>query len=175
MELRAGLGAEPLGVGCWPGPAGLVRFRSVGADATALADRIAAELAPGVGPILYAAGRDRTAVLTGRLAAAGYDVRVAQAYRAEPVAALDPDIAAAFDAGRIDGVLLFSRRTAAAFTAAVEAAGFRAALTDTVCYAISERAAEPLRDVARDIRVAAHPDFDGIAAMIPAPGRAELA
>jgi hypothetical protein len=48
-------------------------------------------------------------------------------------------------------------------------------LTGTVCYAISERAAEPVRGVARDIRVAAHPDFDGIAAMIPAAGRAELA
>ncbi len=150
-------------------------IRVGGADAVALANRIAGELAIGAGPILYAAGRDRTTMLTGRLDAAGYDLRVVQAYQAEPVTALAPDIAAALGARQIGGVLLFSGRTAVAFVAAVEAAGLAATLAETVCYAISERAAEPLRGLARDIRVAAHPDFDGIAAMIPAGGRAELA
>jgi uroporphyrinogen-III synthase len=155
--------------------AGFGDIRVGGSDAVALADRISAELAPGAGPVLYAAGRDGTEGLAGNLRAGGYDLRLMHAYRAAPVAALDPDIAAVLGARRIDGVLLFSRRTAAAFVTAVEAAGLRAALTGTVCYAISERAAEPVRGVARDIRVAAHPDFDGIAAMIPAAGRAELA
>jgi uroporphyrinogen-III synthase len=150
--------------------AGFADVRPGGVDAASVADRLTGEVAPDAGPLLYVAGRDRTGALAGGLSAIGYRVAVIEAYRAEPVAALDPAVAAALAEGRIDGILLFSQRTTEAFLAAVDAAGLRPALAATPCYAISPRAAEPIRGVARDIRVAAHPDFDGIAMMIGAEG-----
>jgi uroporphyrinogen-III synthase len=149
------------------------RFADVrprGADAASLADRLVSDIAPDAGPILYVAGRDRTGALAGGLSALGYAVAVVEAYRAEPVDSLDAAVAAALAGGRIDGILLFSQRTTEAFLAAIDKAGLRGALAATPCYAISPRAAEPIRGVARDIRIADHPDFDGIAAMIGAAG-----
>ncbi len=154
--------------------AGFDDVRPGGADAASVADRLTSEFPTGAGPILYVAGRDRTGALAGGLVALGYDIRVVEAYRAEPVAALDPDVAAAIACGRIDGILLFSQRTSAAFVAAVASAGLGDSLAAVPCYAISPRAAEPLRGAARDIRIAVHPDFDGIAALI-GPGGPKLA
>lgn len=116
------------------------------------------------------AGRDRTGALAGGLSAIGYAVAVVEAYRAEPVDSLDPAVATALAEGRIDGILLFSQRTTEALLAAIDKADLREVLAAAPCYAISPRAAEPIRGVARDIRIAAHPDFDGIAAMIGAAG-----
>ena len=153
---------------------GFADVRPGGTDAASVADRLMSEFATGAGPILYVAGRDRTGALAGGLAALGYDVRVIEAYRAEPVDVLAPDVAGALAGGRIDGILLFSQRTSAALLAAVTASGLGDSLAAIPCYAISPRAAEPLRGVARDIRVAVHPDFDGIAALI-GPGGPKLA
>lgn len=151
--------------------AGFTDVRTGGADVAALASRIVRDVARGDGPILYAAARDRTGALAGGLTAAGYDVRTVEAYRAEPVAALGREVTAALAAGRIDGILFFSRRTAEAFVAAVEAAGLAGALTATPCYALSERIAGPLRALSSTVYVAARPDFDGIAALIAEAGR----
>jgi uroporphyrinogen-III synthase len=151
--------------------AGFADVRSGGADAAALANRIVRDLRKGDGPVVYAAARDRTGALAGGLTAAGYDVRTVEAYRAEPVPDLDASIAEALRAGRFDGVLFFSRRTAEAFVAAVEAAGLSEALAAIACYALSERIAEPLRALSSPVEVAARPDFDGIQALIAAAGR----
>ena len=150
--------------------AGFADIRPGGADATALATRIAREMTTEAGPLLHVAGRDRTAALEAALRAAGHDLRIVEGYRAEAVTALDPAVAAALREGRIDGVLIFSGRTAAAFRAAAEAAGIAGPLAATTVYAISGQAVEPLRPVARDIRIAANPDFDGIAVMIGRAG-----
>lgn len=150
--------------------AGFADVRSGGADAAALANRIVRDFGTGDGPILYAAARDRTGALAGGLAAAGYDVRTVEAYRAEPVAELDPGVADALSAKQIDGILFFSRRTAEAFAAAIESAGLTEALAGTPCYALSERIAGPLRALSRSVHVASRPDFDGIQALIAAAG-----
>jgi uroporphyrinogen-III synthase len=151
--------------------AGFTDVRSGGADAAALANRIVRDLRKGDGPVVYAAARDRTGALAGGLTAAGFDLRVVEAYRAEPVAELDAGVAEALRAGRIDAVLVFSRRTAEAFIAAVEAAGLSAALGAIACYALSERIAEPLRALSSSVKVAERPDFDGIRALIAAGRR----
>jgi uroporphyrinogen-III synthase len=151
--------------------AGFTGVRSGGADAAALASRIVRDLPKGDGPVVYAAARDRSGALAGGLNAAGYDVRTIEAYRAEGVTALDPGVAEALRAGRIDGILFFSRRTAEAFVAAVEAAGLSEALAAIACYALSERIAAPLRALSSSVKVAERPDFDGIQALIAAAGR----
>jgi uroporphyrinogen-III synthase len=149
--------------------AGFTDVRPGGADAAALANRIVRDLVKGDAPILYAAARDRTGALAGGLTAAGYDVRTVEAYRADLVTGFDPAVAEAFRAGRIDGILFYSRRTAAAFVAAVEAAGLAETVRGVACYALSDRVAEPLRALAPDIRVAARPDFGSLMALIDKP------
>lgn len=154
--------------------AGFSDVRSGGADAAALANRLLRDLDRTAGPVIYAAARDRAGALAGGLTAAGYDLRTVEAYRAEPVAELEPAVAAALRDGRVDGILFFSRRTAEAFVAAAgpELAG--APGDSLVCYALSERAAEPLRPFAA-VKVAARPDFEALAALIPASSAAQLA
>jgi uroporphyrinogen-III synthase len=151
--------------------AGFTDVRPGGADAAALASRIVRDLRKGEGPIVYAAAHDRAGALAGGLTAAGYDLRVIEAYRADPVTELDPGVAEALRAGRIDGILVFSRRTAEAFVAAVAAAGLSGALAAIACYALSERIAEPLRALSSSVKVAERPDFDGIQALIAGAGR----
>jgi len=151
--------------------AGFTDIRPGAADAAALADRILRDLPKGSGPVVYAAARDRTGALAGGLSAAGYDIRTVEAYRAETVTALDANVTEALRAGRIDGVLVFSRRTAEAFVAAVAAAGLADATSAISCYALSERIAGPLRALSSLVKVAERPDFDGILALIAAVGR----
>ncbi|HET7714317.1 MAG TPA: uroporphyrinogen-III synthase [Bauldia sp.] len=155
--------------------AGFTDVRPGGADAASLADRLIRDFPKRNGRILYAAARDRTGALAGGLTAAGYDVRTIEAYRAETETELDPAVAAALTAARIDGILFFSRRTAAAFVAALQQAHLGESLRRIACYVLSERVAEALRPLAADIHVAAHPDFDGIAAMLGADGASQLA
>jgi uroporphyrinogen-III synthase len=154
---------------------GFTDIRSGGADAAALAGRVLDDLGRGAGPIVYAAARDRTGALAGGLLVAGHDVRTVEAYRAEPVTTLDSGVEAALRAGRIDGILFFSERTATAFVAAAAAGGLVATLAGVVCYALSERVAGPLRGVSSRVRVADRPDFDGIAALLSVGGRSSLA
>jgi uroporphyrinogen-III synthase len=148
---------------------GFSDVRPGGADASALADRIAADLAGASGPLLYAAGRDRSGSLEESLKAAGFDLSVIEAYRAEPAARLDPAVAEALRSGRIDGVLVFSARTAEVFAGLLEAAGLAGAMRRVTLYAISAGAAEPLRRLpGADIRVAAAPGFAHLAALVGA-------
>jgi uroporphyrinogen-III synthase len=155
--------------------AGFTDVRAGGADAAALIDLILAAK-KGSGPILYAAARDRTSGLAAGLTALGLDVRIVEAYRAEPAARLDPAVVEAFRSASIDGVLFFSRRTAAAFAGLVEDAGLGDSFAGVVFYALSERIAEPLRGFAGAvIRVAESPDFDSLAALIAPPAGSKLA
>ena len=147
--------------------AGFTDIRAGSGDAVSLVAVITGDMPPGSGTFLHAAGRDRTPALAEGLRGAGYNLHVVEAYRAEAVAALDPAVADALRSGRADGVVLFSRRTAAAFVDAVRAAGLELALAGLTGFAISAHAAEPLRPFTRHIRVAPHPDFNGMAAIIP--------
>ncbi len=147
--------------------AGFTDVRPGAGDAAGLAELIVGDLGRRDGPILYLAARDRSGDLAGRLAASGLAVRTVEAYRAEAATGLDPAVAEALRAGRIDGVLFFSRRTAEAFAGLVEQAGLAGAMRGLVFYAFSERIAEPLRrfgDV--PISIAERPDFDALAALI---------
>jgi uroporphyrinogen-III synthase len=138
-------------------------------DAGSLAEVVLRDLRQESGPLLYPAARDRTGALAGGLTARGYDVRLVEAYRAEPVADLEPAIRDALAEGTLDGVLLFSRRTAETFVAAARTSGFAAAkLARPAYYVISPHVAEALEGVAERVVVAVRPDEDSLLALIPA-------
>ncbi len=114
------------------------------------------------------AARDRAGALTAGLLVAGYDIRTVEAYRAEVVAALDEGVRDALALRAVDGVLLYSRRTAMAFRDLVATAGIR--LTGVTAFVISDQVGAALGG-ALPVKVAAAPDEEALLALIPV-GRA---
>ena len=113
--------------------------------------------------LLYVAGEERAGDLAGALRARNFEVDPVVAYRLVG-AKLLPEPAAAALGGDIDGVLHFSRQSAAAFiNAARNSRLLEAALTKPVHFCISEQVAAPLRAAgAANIRVATRPDEQGL-------------
>jgi uroporphyrinogen-III synthase len=147
--------------------AGFVNVMTAASDAADLAGHFMAHIDKDVRPILYPAARDRTGALTEGLRANGYDVRAVEAYSAEMARTLG---AAAMDAVRrnaVEGVLLYSNRTAAAFRAIVDRYDLAEHLRMTVLYALSDRVAEPLRGLPGWLRVAPHPDEESLLDLLP--------
>lgn len=70
--------------------------------------------------LVYVCGRDRKGNLEVRLRANGIAVDLAERYRAEFASAFRPSVINAFQTGALDGVLLYSRRTAEAFAALID-------------------------------------------------------
>jgi uroporphyrinogen-III synthase len=119
-------------------------------------------------PYLYLAGSDRAHDIGAELVAHGVAVETVIAYRAEPAASFPPAIAEAIERKEVDGVLHYSRRTAAAFCACAHAAGVIEAVRETAHYSLSARAAEPLiAEGVKDVRVAERPDEGALLALLP--------
>jgi uroporphyrinogen-III synthase len=102
---------------------------------------IKTHLPPGA-RILYLAGEDRAGDLSSALATSGIGVTTAVVYRAAAASALPPEVRDALLAGRIDGVLHFSRRSAGIYVRCA-AAILDQALAPTQ-YCLSQQVAEPL-------------------------------
>lgn len=117
--------------------------------------------------LLYLAGDDRARDLPGELRPLGIAVQTVVAYRALAATVLSPEIAEAARAGRLDGVLHFSQRTAAIFLGCCEPAGLAQAMARMPHYCLSRRVGEPLRAASwPDIRVAPRPDEDSLLDLI---------
>lgn len=134
-----------------------------------LAEHIAGDIPVGRGQLLYIAGRDRAGELESLLAAVRYDVRVVEAYRADPVQEFPRAAKVALSAGDIDGVLLYSRRSAETYLRLAEEAGISAALRRPAYYVISDRVADLLGPSYPRVHVAGIPNEDNLLALIPAP------
>jgi uroporphyrinogen-III synthase len=148
--------------------AGFGDVRVGGRDAAALADLVAGTLPPGQGTILYPAARDRAGDLEELLSARGFSVCLVEAYRAVAAEHLGETTATALRNGDIDGVLVYSRRTAETFCDLARSAGI-GRLTGIAVYAISQSVAEPLSGLGpAEIHVAARPD--AMLALLPATG-----
>jgi uroporphyrinogen-III synthase len=147
--------------------AGFSDVRTAASDAADLADHFMAHIDKDMRPILYPAARARTGALTEGLRANGYDVRTIEAYSAEMARTLGADAMDAVRRQSIEGVLLYSNRTAEAFRAIVDRYDLAEHLRMTVLYALSDRVAEPLRGLPGWLRVASHPDEDSLLALLP--------
>ena len=118
--------------------------------------------------LLYLAGADRFGDLAGDLKAHRIAVETVLVYRALPVASL-PALGAEALAGGIDGVLHFSRRSAATYVDVTLAAHLRQqALERPVHFCLSRQVAEPLAEAsARYIQTAVEPTEVALIALIP--------
>jgi uroporphyrinogen-III synthase len=139
--------------------AGFARARSAGGaagDLVALAARI---LDPAAGPLLYAAGEEQSADIASALQEKGFAVETAVLYRSKARARLSGVAADALRGAAVDGVLLYSRRSADAFASALKAEGLAPIPPEIACFCLSANVAEPLAAVTSGpVRVAARPD-----------------
>ena len=85
-----------------------------------------------------------TARVLSNLAAAGIEVATRVVYRAIALSAFPPDVREALTAGWLDGVLHFSRRSAATYVGCAAAAGITEQALAPVHYCLSQQVAEPL-------------------------------
>ena len=147
--------------------AGFADVRSAEGNVNDLAAFVGARLkAPG--RLLYLAGEDRAGDLGGELAAKGFAVDTVVVYRAVAARALPPAAVTALTRG-IDGVLHFSRRSAATYVDAARAASLAAAALKPIHFCLSAHVTEPLAQAgATDIRVAARPTAAALTALIGA-------
>ncbi len=147
--------------------AGFADVASADGDASDLA-RFVTQRVKGGASLLYLAGADRSGDLAGSLSA--FVVRTVVIYRAVAADVL-PSAAVEALAGGVDGVVHFSRRSAAAYVNAVRAAGIGdGALTKPTHFCLSSGVAQALAEAgAADIRTAPEPTESALMALIPAP------
>lgn len=134
--------------------AGFVDVRSADGNADDLVDLVART---GFHRLVHAGGRDKAGDIASRLAGLGVHVTEAELYRAEPRQDLAPEVATAFAEGRIDGLVVASKRSAQAFVDLMDARGWAPRLARLGAAALSEAAAAPLTGRVTELIVAPEP------------------
>jgi uroporphyrinogen-III synthase len=153
--------------------AGFTSVRSADGDANDLIGIVAQELAGAAEPLLYLAGEDRSVDLAAELGRRGLTVRTAVVYRAAVAECFPPAAEQAIAKREIDGVLHYSRRSAATFVRCADAAGLRERALTLTHFCLSAQVAAPLAEAAAaDVSVARRPDEDALLALIADERRA---
>lgn len=117
---------------------GVASVRSAQGDVHALADLIGREKINGT--VFYPSAVDRAVSLENLLANQGISCVAHDVYRMEMCAELPADTLLLLRQGRLDGVLIYSRRTAQAFLLALKQAGLEHCLQYLRIYGISAAA-----------------------------------
>jgi uroporphyrinogen-III synthase len=147
--------------------AGCANVHSGEGDAAGLAALIARMLAPDT-VLLHVAGRHRKPEPEASLREAGHTVRVWEAYEAVAARDLPDRLSSALTAGRIDGVLHYSRRSAALLVDLVDRAGLRPHLRSVTHLCLSADVAVPLASLDAAVLVAAEPHETALLAALDA-------
>jgi uroporphyrinogen-III synthase len=124
--------------------AGFAVVESADGDVEALARLVQAKRMPKDGALLHVSGTVRAGNLAETLGAAGYSVRHAALYEAVAATALGEASRASIADGSLDGVLLFSPRTAKQFVDLIEAAGLAGAAARLQAWCLSRAVADAL-------------------------------
>jgi uroporphyrinogen-III synthase len=146
--------------------AGFAVVSAANGDTKDLVRLIAARSAGAKAPLLYLAGEDRAGDLVAELATQGIRAQMKIVYRAvaEPFPTV---LAAALDAGDVDAVLHFSRRSAELFVHGAKAAGVAGPAEDVRHLCLSAQVAEPLAG-ASQIAIAPRPEEAALIALLRA-------
>jgi uroporphyrinogen-III synthase len=151
--------------------AGFADVVSAGGDVRDLVQLIAERHTDAKAPLLYLAGEDRAADLVSELAAHGVAAEMRVVYRA--VTAPFPDeLVAALEAGDVEAVLHFSRRSADNYVAGAHGAGITELALAVRHYCLSDQVAAPLRAAsAKRIDIALRPEETALIELLPlSPG-----
>jgi len=106
--------------------------------------------------------------LKSALAARGFSLRQPILYRAVPAAELPPDALSLLKAGRLDGVVLMSPRTAATFARFILQHGMVTEASRLNCYCLSGAVAQAVEPLKARLVVAARPSEEDVLALIDA-------
>ena len=129
----------------------------------ALAKLILERVKPGA-TLLHLAGDTVAFDLKSALEAQGLHVRQAVLYGTIPATALPQDAVASIGAGKLDGVILMSPRTATTFADLIRRHGLEGAAPRLICYCLSQAVAKAVEPLI----VAARPREEDVLALITA-------
>lgn len=127
---------------------GFTGVSSAAGDVDALAALVGDELDPDAGALVHIAGSHVAGDLSRLLEAAGFDVQRRVLYRATAAEKLSPLTVDELTSGTLDGVLLFSPRTAGLFVKLAAAAGAEEACRSLVAYCLSQAVADNAKALA---------------------------
>jgi uroporphyrinogen-III synthase len=147
---------------------GFREVKSASGTSEDLAKLVLREFPPGKGRLVYVAAEERSPTLETRLGEAGHEFQTVVAYKATPPAALSEPTATALGEGKVDGVLLFSRRAAETLRSLLGRGPLRAGVGETAVFALSEKTAGGFAGVpVKSIKVAPHADAESLLGLIP--------
>lgn len=150
--------------------AGFGNVRSADGDVYALARLVSMQCSADGGDLLHLSGEDTAGELAAPLARAGFGVRRAVLYRATAARALSGPAEAALRDGELDGVMLFSPRTAATFLALIKREDLDGVCADLDLYALSHAVSQAVSDlIFRDRHIARYPAQADLLSLL-APG-----
>ena len=149
--------------------AGFIDVTSAGGDVRDLIRLIAERHADAAAPLLYLAGEDRAADLVGELVVHGIAAEMRVIYRAA-TAPFPPELIAALQAGEVDAVLHFSKRSAENYLAGAAEAGVAGPALAVRHICLSAQIAAPLADAgAGRIAIAPRPEEAALIASLERP------
>ena len=139
-------------------------------DSVALVETVAKDADPEKGALLHAAGTETAGRVRQALQAHGFRVETAVLYEARPVEALPATAATNLSGDVLDGVLLFSPRSAKTFATLVSDAGLSAHCGRLIAFCISAATAAALGSLnfAR-VAVAGGPNQEAMLDLLPPP------
>lgn len=147
---------------------GFERIESADGDVPALVALVRAHRKPEDGLLVHISGHDVAGELAQSLEAAGYGVRRAVLYDAEPAADLAPATRTALGTGTLDGVLLFSPRTARHFVALMHLSGLSGRAGRLQAWCLSPAVAQALDGLTLgQIHIAAQPTQAALLSLVP--------
>ena len=150
---------------------GFENVTSAAGDVDALAASVEAALDPAAGALAHVAGTRVAGDLAGALGAVGFEVRREVLYEGSAARELSPQTREVLVAGGLDGVVLFSPRTAAVFVSLMSDAGLSDAGRGLVAYCLSQAVADKLKGLHwRDMVIAPEPNQDALLETITRKG-----
>ncbi len=137
---------------------GFLAVREGGGDGRALVEAVRDALSPLAGAVLHARGAAVAYDVAGALRKAGFTVREQVLYETLPVPALAPEVRQAWAEGHIDGVLLFSPRSAKTFATLLMDADLASGAKQVIAYCLSDAVRSGADLPWQAVRVAERPD-----------------
>lgn len=141
---------------------GFEAVTSADGDVETLAAHVAAIRKPSEGPFLHAAGSVTAGNLAGALGALGFDVQVERLYEAVPKETLPEAARAALADGAVDGVILYSPRTAQIFDRLTAGAGLAERLRTLQLFALSQNVSKASAAQWAKRHIASAPDQESL-------------
>lgn len=141
---------------------GFTKVESANGDVDDLARLVSETCEPKGGVLLHAAGSVSAGDLAALLEPKGFKVWREMLYEAKTADVLPADAGKALGEGAVDGVVLYSPRTARQFRNLLSSAGLDAALPGLTLFALSGNVRDAAGDGWKDVIVAAHPDQESL-------------